>query len=254
MTTLLLIILLCLVGGVLSAACAATFMLAPEAWRVRILPHLLSFAVGTMLGAAFLALLPHAILDGHIEDVHWLGVTVLGGVLFFFLLEKLILWRHHHVQTHRPGGERAPEGYLILFGDALHNFIDGIVIAGAFLTDAHLGVVTALAVAAHEIPQEVGDLAVLLASGFSRARALAYNLAASAATVVGGVVAYFALSSLLGWIPYVLSLAAASFIYIALADLIPILHRRTRPADGLRQLVLIALGATMIHYLHAMAH
>lgn len=257
MSTLTLIVLFCLLGGVLSAACAGTFLLAPQPWRTRILPHLLSFAVGTMLGAAFLALLPHAILDGHVDDIHHLGYAVLGGLLFFFLLEKLILWRHHHAydgHDHEHGCAEGPAGYLILVGDSLHNFIDGIVIAGAFLTDTHLGIVTALAVAAHEIPQEVGDFAVLLASGFSRVRALTFNLAASAATVVGGVAAYFALSSLLSWVPYVLAVAAASFIYIAVADLIPGLHKRARPIEALQQLVLIVLGAAMIHFLHAVAH
>jgi zinc and cadmium transporter len=256
-STLGLIIAFCLLGGVLSVSCAGAFLLAPQPWRNRILPHLLSFAVGAMLGAAFLALLPHAIADGHVDDLHDLGYSVLGGLLFFFLLEKLILWRHHHAydgHDHEHGCAEGPAGYLILIGDGLHNFIDGIVIAAAFLTDAHLGIVTALAVAAHEIPQEVGDFAVLLASGFSRARALAFNLLTSVATVVGGVAAYFALSSLLAWVPYVLAVAAAGFIYVAVADLIPGLHKRARPAEALQQLILIVAGAALIHFMHAVAH
>jgi zinc and cadmium transporter len=256
-STLSLIVVFCLLGGVLSVGCAGAFLLAPQPWRTRILPHLLSFAVGAMLGAAFLALLPHAIVDGHVDDMHQLGYAVLGGLLFFFLLEKLILWRHHHPydgHDHEHGCAEGPAGYLILIGDGLHNFIDGIVIAAAFLTDTHLGIVTALAVAAHEIPQEVGDFAVLLASGFSRGRALAFNLLASAATVIGGVMAYFALSSVFAWVPYVLAVAAAGFIYIAVADLIPGLHKRARPVEALQQLILIVAGAAMIHFLHAVAH
>ena len=256
MSTLALIVLFCLLGGVLSVIAAGSFLLAPERWRGRILPHLLSFAVGAMLGAAFLALLPHAILNPHMRDIHSVGYTVLAGLLVFFLLEKLILWRHHHAfdgHGHGHAGE-APAGYLILLGDGLHNFIDGIVIAAAFLTDTHLGIVTAMAVAAHEIPQEVGDFAVLLESGFSRAKALAFNLLASLATVVGGVLAYFMLSDLLAYVPYVLSVAAASFIYIAVADLIPGLHKRAQPIATLQQLVLIVAGVALIHFMHSAMH
>jgi len=257
-STLALIVLFCLLGGVLSVIAAGAFLLAPERWRARILPHLLSFAVGSMLGAAFLALLPHAILDPSMKDVHHVGYTVLAGLLVFFLLEKLILWRHHHAfelddGTHHHGGE-APAGYLIVLGDGLHNFIDGIVIAAAFLTDASLGIVTALAVAAHEIPQEVGDFAVLLGSGFSRARALAFNLLASLSTVVGGVLAYYMLSGLLALVPYVLAVAAASFIYIAVADLIPGLHKRAQPVAALQQLILILAGVVLIHLVHGAMH
>src|SRR5690606_2165612 len=205
-----------------------------------------------------LALLPHAILDPHMPDVHSVGYTVLAGLLVFFVLEKLILWRHHHAfdlepHDHTHTGEQ-PAGYLILFGDGLHNFLDGIVIAAAFLTDVRLGVVTALAVAAHAIPQEVGDFAILLSSGFSRAKALLFNLLASLATVVGGLLSYFLLSDLLAYVPYVLAVAAASFIYIAVADLIPGLHKRAQPLAALQQLVLIIAGIALIHSLHSAMH
>lgn len=257
MSTLALIVLFCALGGVLSVLAAGVFLLAPDRWRLRLLPHLLSFAVGSMLGAAFLALLPHAILNPYMRDIHSIGYAVLGGLLLFFLLEKLILWRHHHAyegHDHEHGCSEGPAGYLILVGDGLHNFIDGIVIAAAFLTDTHLGIVTALAVAAHEIPQEVGDFAVLLASGFGRGRALLFNLLSSLATVVGGVLAYFMLSNLLPVVPYVLAVAAASFVYIAVADLIPGLHKRAQPLAALQQLVLIVAGAAMIHFLHEAMH
>ncbi len=258
--TLLLIILFCLVGGVLSVVAAGAFLLAPERWRERILPHLVSFAVGALLGAAFLALLPHAILDPAIKDVHHIGYAVLFGLLGFFVLEKTILWRHCHsfeCEAHTP--EHMPQeppvaGTLILLGDSLHNFVDGILIAAAFLTDIHLGIVTAIAVAMHEIPQEVGDFAVLLGSGFSRQKAFVYNLLASTTTVVGGVLAYFALSEVTHVVPYVLAVAAASFIYIAVADLIPGLHKRLQPRATFQQLALIIAGVTVIHLAHATLH
>jgi zinc and cadmium transporter len=256
-STLALIVLFSLLGGVLSVLAASTFLLAPDRWRTRLLPHLVSFAVGSMLGAAFLAVLPHAILNPYTRDIHSIGYAVLGGLLLFFLLEKLILWRHHHAHEghdHEHGCKEGPAGYLILAGDSLHNFIDGIVIAAAFLSDTHLGVVTALAVATHEIPQEVGDFAVLLASGFSRSRAFLFNMLSSLATVVGGVLAYFMLANLQPIIPYVLAVAAASFVYIAVADLMPGLHKRAQPRAALQQLVLIVAGAATIHFAHAAMH
>lgn len=261
MSTLALIVAFCLLGGMLSVLAAGAFLLAPGPVRKRILPHLLSFAVGSMLGVAFLALLPQAASDPHVEDMHDIGYAVLAGLLAFFILEKLILWRHNHgfdlADPHDHHGEDAvprSAGVLILVGDGLHNFVDGIIIAAAFLTDTTLGVVTALAVAAHEIPQEVGDFAVLLASGFSRARALLFNALSSLATVVGGVLAYFVLADLLAYVPYVLAVAAASFIYIAVGDLIPGLHRRTRAIETLQQLLLIVAGVLVIDVLHGAMH
>jgi len=270
MTTLLLIVLFCLLGGALSVVAAAVFLLAPERWRERVLPHLVSFAIGALLGAAFLALLPHAILSPGVRDVHNIGAAVLLGLLGFFVLEKMILWRHCHsfeCEAHVPehadghghahgGGPqgRQATGLLILVGDGLHNFVDGILIAAAFLTDTHLGIVTALAVAAHEIPQEGGDFAVLLDSGFSRARAFYYNLLSSLTTVVGGVLAYFSMADLRHVTPYVLAVAAASFIYIAVADLIPGLHRRLHPKATLQQLGLILAGVTVIYFAHKSLH
>lgn len=258
--TLLLIIVFCLVGGVLSVMAAGSFLLAPEPWRDRILPHLVSFAVGALLGAAFLALLPHALLDPSVTDIHNIGYAVVAGLLGFFVLEKTILWRHCHsfdCEAHTPEQDhdnKAAAGNLILIGDGLHNFVDGILIAAAFLTDIHLGIVTALAVAMHEIPQEVGDFAVLLESGFSRRKAFVYNLIASMTTVVGGVLAYFTLSGIMHVVPYVLAVAAASFIYIAVADLIPGLHKRLQPSATMQQLALIIAGVMVIHFAHATLH
>jgi zinc and cadmium transporter len=151
-------------------------------------------------------------------------------------------------------GHATASGYLILFGDGVHNFVDGVLIAAAFLTDVHLGVVTALAVAAHEIPQEVGDFAILLHSGFSRGKALLYNVLASLTTVVGGVLAYFSLGVAQAALPYVLAVAASSFIYIAVADLIPGLHKRLEPRVTLEQVLLIGTGVLTIYFAHAALH
>jgi zinc and cadmium transporter len=192
--------------------------------------------------------------------MHAVTTTVLLGLLGFFLLEKLVLWRHCHIhecETHAPDPVRSrasASGYLILFGDGVHNFVDGVLIAAAFLTDVHLGVVTALAVAAHEIPQEVGDFAILLHSGFSRGKALLYNVLASLTTVVGGVLAYFSLGVAQAALPYVLAVAASSFIYIAVADLIPGLHKRLEPRVTLEQVLLIGAGVLTIYFTHAVLH
>lgn len=255
MTLLALVVAFCLLGGVLSVVAAATFLVLPEGLRGRALPHFVSFAIGALLGAAFLALLPHA-LEAPNVDVHGIMGAVLLGLFGFFLLEKMVLWRHCHHGVCEPGHEHhhAVPGVLILVGDAIHNFVDGVLIAAAFLTDVHLGIVTAIAVAAHEIPQEVGDFAILLHSGFSRARAFAYNILASLTTVVGGLLAWFALADVQDAVPYVLAIAASSFIYIAVADLIPGLHRRVNVGATVQQAALIAAGVFVIFLSHSTLH
>ncbi|WJW74921.1 ZIP family metal transporter [Thiohalobacter sp. IOR34] len=255
------ILLFCLLGGVLSVAAAALFLAFPERMRLRLLPHFVSFAIGALLGAAFLALLPHALAAPGIDDMHVIMGTVLAGVLGFFLLEKLVLWRHcheSHCEVHQPEHDshsHSPAaGTLILIGDGVHNLVDGVLIGAAFLTDVHLGIVTSLAVAAHEIPQEVGDFAVLLHSGFSRSRAFFYNVLSSLTTVIGGLVAYYSMQQAQEALPYVLAIAAASFIYIAVADLIPGLHKRVQAAATLQQVALIAAGVLVIYLAHATLH
>jgi zinc and cadmium transporter len=253
------IILFCLIGGVLSVLAAALFLVLNEELRSRLLPHLVSFATGALLGAALLGLLPHALDASGPGDIHVIPMTVLLGLLGFFLLEKMVLWRHCHVdhcEVHAPGQSNRQQsvGTLILIGDGLHNFLDGILIAGAFLTDIHLGVVTSIAVAAHEIPQEVGDFAVLLHSGFSRARAFLYNVLSSTTTVLGGVLAWYALQDLEPLLPYVLAVAASSFIYIAVADLIPTLHERVEGSATLQQIILIVAGVLVIYLTHLTLH
>lgn len=250
------ILIFCLLGGVLSVLAASIFLVLPDSWRNRLLPHFVSFAIGALLGAAFLALLPHALGDPVGIDPHRLGMTVLLGILIFFLLEKLMLWRHchaDHCEGHQDHGKPALASMVIL-GDGLHNFVDGILIAAAFMTDIELGIVTSLAVAAHEIPQEIGDFALLLHSGMSRMRAFVYNIVSSLTTVVGGVLAWYSLSDVQHVVPYVLVLAASSFIYIAVADLIPGLHQRTHMRETLKQLSFIIIGIVVIYVAHSTLH
>jgi len=257
------IILFCMIGGVVSVLVASSFLLLSDQSRSRLLPHLVSYAIGAMLGTAFLAILPHAI-ESPATDVHQIMMTVLLGVLSFFLLEKMVLWRHchaHDCEVHgedhahnHEKGKKSATGMMILIGDGMHNLVDGVLIAAAFLTDIHLGVVTSIAVATHEIPQELGDFSILLHSGYSSARALLFNVLASLTTVVGGVVAYYTLQGAQDIVPYILAVAAASFIYIAVADLIPGLHHRVEARITAQQITLIAAGVVTIFIAHSGLH
>jgi zinc and cadmium transporter len=253
MSILLIIFLSTLAGGVLSVLAAAFFALsARPAW----IPMLVSYAIGALLGAVFLEILPHAF---HVaSSIESMAVTILIGILLFFVLEKLVLWRHCHGDEceahtiHTQQHEKAVDhdggrsGMMIMVGDTFHNFVDGILISAAFLVDIKVGLVTALAIIAHEIPQEVGDFLILLHSGYTKKQALLFNLFSTLATVVGSVIAYFAFQSVQGVIPTILGLAAASMIYVAVADLIPGLHKRTELKATIQQVVLIGLGISSI--------
>ncbi|HET7199043.1 MAG TPA: ZIP family metal transporter [Burkholderiales bacterium] len=238
MSTLALIVATTLAGGVLSVAAAALFALRARASDV---PMLVSFAIGTLLAAALLEILPHA-LEAAPRPGLVTGI-VLGGILAFFVLEKLLLWRHAHEGHGHAEGRVA---LMVIVGDSFHNLVDGVIIAGAFLADLELGVVTALAIIAHEVPQEVGDFLVLLHSGYSRRRAFAYNLLASGAMLAGGVAAYFALQGVREWIAPLLGVAAASMLYVAIADLIPGLHKRVEPRAAAAQVALILAGVATV--------
>ncbi|HQW10141.1 MAG TPA: ZIP family metal transporter [Steroidobacteraceae bacterium] len=253
MTTLAIIILATALSGLLSAAFAVLVLLLPADLRTRSLPHLVSFATGALLGVSLLALLPHAIEGAGEGGAHGVGLALVGGLLLFFVLEKFVLWRHCHGEHHDDPHEQAA-AWLVLTGDALHNALDGVLIAAAFLTDRQLGIATAIAVAAHEIPQEVGDFAVLLNAGWSRARALWCNFATSLTAVVGGVAAWFSLQPVLGLLPWVLAVAAASLLYVAVADLIPGLHRRSDLRSSLMQSALIGAGVLIIALIERSAH
>ncbi|HWA38997.1 MAG TPA: ZIP family metal transporter [Burkholderiales bacterium] len=232
-------------GGTLSAGLAALALTVRATW----VPMLVSYAIGALLGAAFLEVIPHAFEQG---EPHEAAAAILGGIFAFFVLEKLLLWRHCHTENcevHVPHEEpksgahdHGRSGALIVVGDSVHNFVDGVLIAAAFLQSTELGIVTAVAIIAHEIPQEVGDFVILLHSGYSRARALAMNVLSSVATIAGGVIGYFALSFLEGIQTALLGIVAASMIYVAVADLIPGLHRRPELKDTAVQALLIALG------------
>jgi zinc and cadmium transporter len=265
-------ILATVASGVLSCLAASLFLALPSRQRETLVPHLVSFATGALLGAALLGLIPHAVIGAGTDKVHEVGIALIAGIALFFILEKFLLWRHchddhcgehavddphahdhGHTHAHHHARQKA-SGALVLVGDALHNVLDGVLIAAAFLTDVHLGIVTAVAIAAHEIPQEVGNFAVLLHSGMSRGRALAMNLLTSLTAVIGGVIGFYALGTALAALPFALAVAAASLLYVAVADLIPGLHRRVDARSSVMQVLLIGAGIAMIAFAETQAH
>ncbi len=264
------IILFCLVGGVLSVSLASLLLLVSDKQRSLLIPHFVSFAIGTLLGAAFLGLLPHALAFPQVGDAHSVMFAVLIGLLGFFLLEKLVLWRHCHsahceahgiesqsTHDHNHSKEAinpSSTGSLIVVGDVLHTFVDGILIAAAFMTDILLGIVTSLAIAAHEIPQQISNFIVLLQGGRKTKKAFVFNLFSSVGTVVGGVAGYYSLHDMQHILPFILAVAASSFIYIAVADLIPGLHQRTSPKEITQQMILIGFGVMLIYFSHSFLH
>lgn len=231
------------IGAVLGAS---AFLLLPERARRSLLSLLVSYAAGVLLAAALLILLPRA-TEGIATGTAL--AAVLAGLIVFFAFERLLLWRHCHVEGHCP--EHRAAAPLILLGDALHNFVDGIVLAAAFLSSTPVGVGAGLAVIAHEVPQEVGDFAILLDAGYSRGKALAWNLLSASATFAGATVAYVGLRLLLNVTPYVLAVSAASFLYIGLADLIPSIHGHSRMKAGIGPFAALLAGVAVIIALRA---
>ena len=240
-----------IVGGTLSAGLASLALLLRATW----VPMLVSFAIGALLGAAFLEVIPSAFELGESQQV---AASILGGIFGFFVLEKLLLWRHCHTEhcevhdPHASAHDHGRSGALIVVGDSVHNFVDGVLIAAAFLQSTELGIITAVAIIAHEIPQEVGDFLILLHSGYTRAQALVANLLSSLATVAGGVIGYFSLQAMENLESILLGVVAASMIYVAVADLIPGLHRRPELRDTASQALLIALGIGSIALVRAL--
>lgn len=221
-------------GGLLVAS---SLLLFNDSLRARLVPWLVSYAVGALLGVALLALLPDALNE---LDAKTTFTTLLFGILAFFVLEKLVLLRHCHETGHcRVHGATAP---LVIMGDAFHNMLDGAIVCAAVMTSIPLGINTAVAVAAHEIPQEVGDVAILLAAGYSRAGALMLNVVSGAAGLAGALITYFAVGAIPRLRPYVLAFSSASLLYIAMSDLIPDLHRGQLDKNAVRQVTLIAAG------------
>ncbi len=273
MPLLLWIVVFAAFGGIASAALAIVFLWIPEERSARILPHFVSFATGALLGAALLALLPEAMEGAGAAGAHGIGWTLVLGLGVFFVIEKLVLWWHAHAHNGSVSARSCPQhaddpprnhhqgqaghrghvhardhasGVLVLVGDSLHNALDGVLIAAAFLTNVPLGLVTTFAVAAHEIPHRVGDFAILVQAGLSRQRAFFLNLATGVASIIGAIVAYLGLRGMLGALPYALAFAAAGFLYIAVAGLIPGLHRRADPRTSAVQVLFISMGIAVI--------
>lgn len=225
-------------GNVLSVLCAALLLLASEEKQARLMPWLLNFATGTLLCAGFAGMLPNALRQAPPESVMF---SLLAGILFFFILERTLLWRHCH---NRNCEIHSAAGHIIIIGDSVHNFMDGIAIAAAFSHSSALGIGTAVAVFAHELPQEVGDFAILLNSGFSKARAFFWNLVSGLSALVGGLLAYAAIGSLKAAVPYAMAFAASSLIYVAMADLIPSL--RNPQKTGFRHFAALLAGIALM--------
>lgn len=232
---------LAVVGSVGGLLVAAILLVVSKPLRDRVVPWLVSYAVGTLLGAALLGLAPQALET--LTPPHAFG-TLLAGILTFFVLEKLVLWRHSH-EEHECAVHRSTVT-LVIVGDALHTFVDGVVVAAAVLISVPLGVTAALAVAAHEIPQEAGDFAILLAAGHSRSRALVLNLTSAIGGVLGAIAMLTFGASAPHAVPYVLAFAAGNFLYVAMTDLIPSLHHGTLDRNAVRQLILIGFGIATI--------
>ena len=252
------IVLATLSAGVISITAAASLSFKLLTSMVE---NMVSFSVGLLLATTFLHSRPEAFHDSKAPTT-FLFSLLLAGILFFFMLEKVALLRHNHHHegdghNHHAGHdaeEAGKSGWMILVGDGVHNFVDGVLIAAAFIANPEVGVLTAVAIIAHEIPQEIGNFMVLLNAGFSKKRALFYNLICGLLAVVGGVLGYAFLEKAVAWIPYLLIFASSSFIYIAVSDLMPQMNRRIHFHDSLKQVVLIlsgiglVLGLSFIHH------
>ena len=225
-------------GGLLVAS--SVLALAADG-RARVIPYLVSYAVGTLLGAALMGLLPEALAT---LSPRVAAAALLAGVLVFFVVEKLVLWHHWH--DDEACGVHKSTATLLIAGDAVHTFVDGVVIGAAVLVSVPLGVTTAMAIVAHEIPQEAGDFAILLAAGYSRKRAILLNVTSAAGGIIGAATMLLFGPAIPAAVPFVLAFAAGSFLYIAMADLIPTLHHGRLDRNAVRQVLLIAAGVMTI--------
>ena len=259
MTVLYWIIAFSLLGSVLSVAAAGAYLLLPKPLRTRTLSGLVSFATGVLLGVAFLHLLPSALDQTDVLSADGVMMTVLFGIFIFFVLEKALIWRHTHQHDDHshshfdiPDCDRGASsaGSLIVVGDTFHNFLDGILLTAAFVTDIKLGIATGIALIAHEIPQELGDFAILINSGMSRLKAFILNGVSSLAMVIGATLAWLNIDRVEAGLPYILAFTASSFIYIAVADLIPSLHRGVKLRETFVQLLLIGAGIFLVASFH----
>ncbi|WP_025140238.1 ZIP family metal transporter [Achromobacter sp. DH1f] len=256
---LLLWVLLATVTGGLIAVLVASWL----AYKVfaQYLHHMVSLSVGVLLSVALLHLLPEA-FEGAVGDAHVLFGLMLASLIGFFVLEKIALLRHshhhegdgHHHHSGHDRHEAGRGGVLILIGSSLHNLCDGVLVAAAFLTDPLLGVLTAASIIVHEVPHKLGDFVVLLNAGLARRRAFALILFTSLCSAVGGIIGYFVLQQAQGWVPYVLVVAASSFLYISVADLMPQMHERVSLADAVPQLLLVGVGVALIYSVTTLMH
>lgn len=256
---LLLWVLLATVTGGLIAVFVASWL----AYKVfaHYLHHMVSLSVGVLLSVALLHLLPEAFESG-VADAHVLFGLMLASLIGFFVLEKIALLRHSHHHEgdghhHHHGHDRHEAGrggVLILIGSSLHNLCDGVLVAAAFLTDPLLGVLTAASIIVHEVPHKLGDFVVLLNAGLARRRAFALILFTSLCSALGGIIGYFVLQQAQDWVPYVLVVAASSFLYISVADLMPQMHERVSLADAVPQLLLVGVGVALIYSVTTLMH
>jgi zinc and cadmium transporter len=210
--------------------------------RRQTLLYFVAFAGGTLMGSAFFHLIPEALES---LEIIVLNKMVILAFLLFFLFERLLGWHHHH----EPHGDEHTLGTMNLLADGLHNFLDGVIIASAFITDINLGFITSFAVIMHEVPQEIGDFAVLLHSGFTVRKALLSNLFIGSTALVGGLIGYYALEFAIGLTPYVTAIAAGGFIYIAAADLLPELRKHQTSNSWWANYLIFVLGIMLMFFI-----
>ena len=244
----------CLAGGFLSLLLAFLFF---KKANINIVTNMVSLSVGTMLGAVFLEILPHALEQA--TDSHDTMFIVLIGLLVFFSLEKLLIWRHchgDHCETHSQGTQlkHNKSGSLLLIGDLSHNFIDGILIASAFIYEFELGLVTALAIYAHQIPQEMGNISIFVNKGLKKNKAILLNVIANITMTIGAVITYILIDSAGEILPVLLAFTASNLIYVAISDLIPGLHKSTQIKQSSMQIAMILIGVMIVYFFHTFLH
>jgi zinc and cadmium transporter len=243
------IIVFTLIGSI-GALIGGVVLLYREKLALRTSHYLAAFAAGTLLGGAFIDLLPEAIEYAHEigSDSHFLFLWVLGGIILFFLLERFIHW-FHHSHTQEANKKTKPTVALLIFGDTMHNFIDGIVIGATFLVSIPLGIVTTLAVAAHEIPQEIGDFGIMLKNGMRRKNIIFINILSALISIIGAVISYSVGGEIEHLLPVFLAVTGGFFIYIALADLIPEIHQEHNKGKAYGETGMVILGILLIYFL-----
>ena len=239
------IILFSVLGSIGAILAAATFLFFKEEVQERLIPTLIAFATGILLTAALLGLIPEAVEA--VEEPHLIMPYVLGGILFFFVMEKFIIWRNCRDKSCEVHSHAS--GPIILLGDSLHNLTDGLVIAASFLVNEQLGMAAGFTIIIHEIAHETGDFGILLHSGYSKKKAITYNLISSATTIPAAIIGYFILDQIEFAVPYLLAISAASFLYIALSDLTPDLHQHTDLKYIVRQLIAISIGILLMSFI-----